>query len=228
MLTSAGEKKGNGEEGRKRILIVDDHPLIRLGLKELLSIEPGLEVCDDVEDIPSALHAASVHHPDIAIIDIALKPGDGLDLIRQLKSQDAQLRMLVYSMHEDSLYAERALKAGAKGYLNKREDARIVILAIRRVLENKIYLSDFMMERILKRISDDEAPVLSSVEKLSPRELQVLNFIGQALSSREIAERLNLSPKTIETYRLHIREKLGLKTRNEEIQYAVLWVRENV
>ncbi len=190
---------------RARILIVADHALVRRGLATVIGDEP-----------------------DLAVIDLSLRNGHGLDLIRQIRARDAGIKMLVLSMHDEKLFAERALRAGALGYINKEEATGKVIDAIRQVLAGKVYVSSAMTERLLKRATGgEEAEALLPSERLSDRELTVFQMIGQGLATREIAERLHLSVKTIETYREHIKAKLGLKNSAELSRHAAQWVFEN-
>lgn len=213
---------------RWRIFIVDDHALVRHGLRELLSQEPDMEVCGDAEDGPSALRGIAERSPDLVVIDISLKCGNGIDLIKRLKVKQPRLKMLVSSMHDESLYAERVLHAGAKGYINKHEATETVIEAIRRVLDGGVYLSPQMTAQLLNRVcAGEDLTQGEAVQRLSDRELQVFEEIGRGRSTREIATKLHLSVKTIETYREHIKTKLELKSAAELSRAAVQWTLEN-
>ena len=208
-----------------RVLIVDDHPIVREGLDRLLSRETDLVVCGQAEDAPQALELLDNADPDLAIVDISLASGNGLDLVRQMRSASAEIRILVSSMHDETLYAERALRAGARGYINKQQATEKIVEALRRILDGRIYLSERMTDRLLSRVvdaSDDEKKI--SVDRLSNRELQVLELIGNGVGTAEIAERMNLSVKTVETYRQRIRQKLSLKNGAALASFASQWV----
>jgi DNA-binding NarL/FixJ family response regulator len=208
-----------------RILIVDDHPLVRQGLIGLLSAERDFEVCGEASGAADARQLAARIKPDVAIIDLSLKDGNGIELTKELHSQYSKLKMLVLTMHDESLFAERALRAGAVGYVNKHEASRTIIQAVRTVLEGKLYLSQRMTEQMVQRVIG-AGDVRSPIERLTDREIQVFELIGQGLTIRQIARRLNLSPKTVETHREHLKEKLDLKSSNELTKHAVQWVVE--
>ncbi len=211
-----------------RVFIVDDHPLVRHGLTELIGNEPDLEHCGDAEDAESALAAIKQERPDLVIVDITLKSGHGIELIKQITAFDDSIRMLVSSMHDESLYAERAVDAGASGYITKQEAPEKVIEAIRDVLRGKVYLSERMKDRLLNRIVESRRTKgRRGVELLSDRELEVLEQLGHGRTTREAAEHLGLSAKTIETYRENIKIKLDLRNANELTRYAVQWVLES-
>ena len=211
-----------------RIYLVDDHALVRHGLRELISQESDLEVCGDAADAAVALADIERFAPDLVVIDISLKGGNGIDLIKRIRPHLPNTKMLVASMHDESLYAERALHAGAHGYINKQEATETVIEAIRHVLDGQVYLSPAMTGQVLKRLAGGETVSSSpSVDRLTDRELQVFELVGQGLSTRAIAAQLHLSVKTIETYREHIKVKLGLKNAAELNRYAVQWTLEN-
>lgn len=210
-----------------RVLIVDDHPIVREGLRALISQQPDLEVCGEAEGVATALELVKTSAPDIAVIDISLKDGDGLELIRQIKQSSSSVPMLVSSMHEEGLYARRSLRAGALGYVSKENAARQIIDAIHRVLAGKIYLSDEISDQLLSQLLKlDDGPGYRTVESLSDRELEVFRAIGRGLTTREIATRLSLSVKTVETYRQRIREKLALRNGAELARRASQWVLE--
>ena len=210
-----------------RILIVDDHPMVREGLIARISRHSDLEVCGEAADIPEALVQLKEAIPDLVIVDISLKAGSGIDLIKQIKAQHEGTKMLVASMYDESLYAERALRAGAMGYINKQEMAEKVILAIRRVLSGKMYLSPQMTDRILHRALGGGDAEGSPVGSLSDRELEIFGLIGQGRTTREIAGELHLSIKTVETHRENIKAKLNVKNSAELGRHAVQWVLEN-
>jgi DNA-binding NarL/FixJ family response regulator len=212
-------------DGKKaRILIVDDHPVVRYGLTQLIQDEPDLEVCGQAADAEKALEMVRTLKPDLSLIDISLKGTSGMELIKAIKTQDKWGKMLVHSMHDESLFAERAIHAGALGYIHKQEAPDKIIEAIRQVLRGQVYLSARMTERMMQRVMGgkgkvEESPILT----LSDRELEVFEQIGKGLSTREIADKLHLSVKTVETYRDHIKAKLALDNSTELMRQAMLW-----
>ncbi|MGB5834835.1 MAG: response regulator transcription factor [Thiohalocapsa sp.] len=205
------------------VLIVDDHPLVREGLKGLIAEEPDLSVCAETGSMRQAQEIVRESHPDIVIVDLSLEDGNGLELIRRLKSHYPQIKMLVCSMHDESLFAERAINTGAHGYINKHEVVGHVIDALRQVLDGKIYLSPHIVERIVTGFARNQAASGSSIEDLSNRELEVFWLIGRGRSTADIAKQLNLSVKTIETHREKIKRKLGLTSAGELMRHAVQW-----
>jgi DNA-binding NarL/FixJ family response regulator len=209
-----------------RVLIVDDHPAVREALAIRISTEKGLKVCGEAADLPEALRLAEATDPDVAVVDIALKTGDGIDLIRRIRSRNQRIHMLVWSMYGENLYAERALRAGAMGYINKEQATSTIIEAIRQVLGGKLYLSAAMTEKLLKRSLGKDCSRLP-IDTLSHRELEVFRLIGQGVKTQEIAAQLHLSTKTVETYRDRIRDKLVLNDGAELAQSAFQWVIEN-
>ena len=206
-----------------RILIVDDHPLVRAGFAQLIGDCPDLEVCGEASDMSQALQQIDSTCPDLAIIDLSLAGGSGLDLIERIKSRHRDLLMLVASMHDETLYAERVLAAGARGYINKQEAQDSIIRAIRQVLGGNVYLSEAMTERMLNGMVDVRVEK-RDIERLSNRELQVFELIGQGMPVSQIANQLNLSIKTIETHQANIKKKLGLGSAHELHQRAIRWV----
>jgi DNA-binding NarL/FixJ family response regulator len=211
-----------------RILIVDDHPLRRQGLIGLISTQPEFEVCGEASGIAEARQLAAASHPDVAIIDLTLKDGSGIELIKEFRERYHDMRLLVVSMHDESLFAERALRAGASGYVSKHEAIRTIVQAVRTVLAGKLYLSQTMTDRMLHMAVGTRANgSVSPVERLTDREIEIFEMIGQGLTSRQIARHLELSPKTVETHREHIKEKLELKNGIELTRHAVQWVLEN-
>jgi DNA-binding NarL/FixJ family response regulator len=211
-----------------RVLIVDDHPIVRLGLTRLLSEEADITVCGEAGDAPSALEAVARHEPQAAIVDISLSGTSGLDLVRTIKRERPELVVLVVSMHDEALYAERALRAGASGYVMKQEAMEVIIKALRRVLSGEIFLSDAMSGKLLRRFAQGSAAVDhregSPLASLSDREFEVLRLIGQGFGTREIAEILRISIKTVESHRAHLKEKIKLSSGTELARYAALWV----
>jgi DNA-binding NarL/FixJ family response regulator len=212
-----------------RVLIVDDHPAVREGLAIRLTRQPGLEVCGEADDEGQALKLVATTDPDIVIVDISLKSGSGIDLIKRIRQRDESIRMLVWSMHPDSLYAERAMRAGAMGYINKEQATDSIVEAIRRVLAGKIYLSESISDRMLHRAVGGDAGALerSPVESLSDRELEALQLVGRGLDRRQMARQMHVSPKTVETYLARIKDKLGLESGRQLVQFAIQWVLDN-
>lgn len=207
----------------KRILIADDHPLVRTGMTTLLSGEADLEVCAETGSIPETLRQVEASRPDLVILDLSFPEGDAFDLIKRIRARWPEVKVLVCSMHEESLYAERVLKAGAQGYICKQEANTNIISAARRVLEGGVYLSEAMRLRLEQRgTAGDEPP--SALEALTDRELQVFGLIGNGRSTGQIADQLHLSVKTIETHRDKIKRKLGLGSAIELTRSAVQWV----
>lgn len=213
---------------KTRIVIVDDHPIVRRGLAEMIDEQDDLEVCGEAGDVVEALKVFDAVFPELMIIDISLNEGSGLDLVKQIRSRDNQVKMLVWSMHDESLYAERALHAGAKGFVNKQEPTDTILGAIRRVVDGKVYLSSRMTDRMLRRaVGGDNEVEQSPIEALTDRELEVFEMIGRGMTTREIAEKLHLSIKTIETHRENIKAKLNLDNSAKLGRYAAQWVLED-
>ncbi|MCP4747382.1 MAG: response regulator transcription factor [Desulfobacteraceae bacterium] len=206
----------------KKILIVEDHPIFRWGLSELINQEKDLLVCGQAEDSSQAWKAIDDLCPDLIIADITLQDSDGIELVKEITSKFHDLPVLILSMHDEFLYAEHALKAGARGYIMKEEAMELVVTAIRQVLDGKIYLSEKVKEHILESMTERAADKNKSpINRLTDREMEVFRFIGKGFSTREIADRLNLSIKTIGTYRERIKEKLNIKHANELVRCAV-------
>jgi DNA-binding NarL/FixJ family response regulator len=214
---------------RARVLIVDDHPAVREALALRIGRQPDLEVCGEAADMSDALRLVTDTRPDVAVVDISLKTGNGIDLIKRIKDRNDRIRMLVWSMHSESLYAERALRAGALGYINKDQATDKIIEAIRRVLVGKVWLSAALAERVLQRAvgGGRKEVTRSPLDVLADRELEVFRLIGEGVKTADIAERLHLSVKTIETYRDRIRQKLDLDDGTKLVHYATQWVVEN-
>jgi DNA-binding NarL/FixJ family response regulator len=214
------------KEQKTRILIVDDHPIVRQGLAQLIDHEKDLAVCGQAEDAPKAMGIIKGLRPDMAIVDVSLKDTSGMELIKDIKARYPSLPVLALSMHDESLYAERALRAGAKGYIMKQEATDKVVEAIRKVLNGQLYISDRMSEKMVRKLVGADSEASSSpVGRLSDRELEVFLLIGQGYGTRQIAKKLYLSVKTIETYRAHLKEKLNLASSTELLQYAIRWVK---
>jgi len=219
------KRQDKADENKTNILIVDDHPIVRQGLAELVNHEHDLVVCGQAEDVHQAMKAIKELRPNMAVVDISLKETSGLELIKDINAQYPDLPVLALSMHDESLYAERALRAGARGYIMKAEATEKVVMAIRKILSGDIYISDKMAAKMMLKLVGSKTEVSASpVERLSDRELEVFHLIGQGFGTRQISERLCLSIKTIETYRAHIKEKLNLADAVELLQHAIQWV----
>jgi DNA-binding NarL/FixJ family response regulator len=213
---------------KRKVFIVDDHPIVREGLAQMINREPDLAVCGDAQEMREALQAIDVQKPHILIVDISLNGPDGLDLLKNIRSKDPSLPVLVLSMHDEAIYAERALRAGANGYIMKQEATDRVLVALRRILNREIYVSDRIADKMLRRFVGGRSGVdqRSPLDALSDRELEVLHLIGEGHGTRQIAEELHLSVKTVESYQSHLKEKLALKNSRELMQYAIqsaLW-----
>jgi DNA-binding NarL/FixJ family response regulator len=214
-------------ENKTQILIVDDHPIVRQGLAALINHENDLAVCGQAEDSQQALRAIRELTPNMALVDISLKETSGLELIKNIHARHPNLPVLALSMHDETVYAERALRAGAMGYIMKQEATENVILAIRKILGGELYLSVRMTSRMVRKLVGGQTETLGSpLESLTDRELEVFHLIGQGCGTRQISERLHLSVKTIETYQAHIKAKLNLANAGELLQYAIQWVND--
>ncbi len=212
---------------KSKILIVDDHAVLRQGMRRLIEDEPDLTVCGEAGDGPAALALLSSAKPDAAVVDLGLEGMGGIDLIKNMKMRMPKLLILVVSMYEESVYAERVLRAGARGYVMKKESAEKVVSALRRILSGKVYLSEKMADRMLDRLTEGpDMEAESPVARLSDRELEIFRLIGQGHKTGEIADELSLSVKTIETYREQIKQKLRLEDASELVRYAIEWVRD--
>jgi len=219
-------KKTTAPKSKQRIFLVDDHPITREGLARLINHERDMEVCGQANTAAKAVTDIEPMKPDLVVVDVSLTTGaSGLELIKDLAARHPRLRMLALSTHDEALYAERALRAGAKGYVMKQEPTEKVMAAIRQVLAGGIFLSDAMKDRLLRKITQSgSAPSASEIERLSDRELEVYRLIGQGRGTRQIADELHLSMSTVETYRTHIKEKLHLASAPELVRRAVEWV----
>ena len=207
-----------------KILIVDDHPIVREGLAMQIATEPDLVLCGEAEDLADALDVLESTRPDVAVIDISLKNSSGIDLIRRIKDLYDGIHILVWSMYPENLYAERALRAGAQGYLNKAQPTSQVLEAIRSVLAGKVFISGDLTDELLHSVIGDRAMERSPMDRLSNRELEAFELFGQGLTTESIATQMHVSPKTVETYRARIKDKLCVKSIPELIQRAVQWV----
>lgn len=226
---SAGTKAGDAppaSSAPKKILLVDDHPITRQGLCALINQQGDLTVCGEADSAPRAVELFQKLEPDLAIIDIGLKTTSGIELTKDLKSLAPQVPVLVVSMHDENLYAERAMRAGATGYLMKQEASDRIVVAIRRVLAGEVYISDRVKDRMLNRFVNKRGETARfAIDTLSDREMEVFQLIGNGYSTRQIAERLNLSSKTIDSYREHLKLKLSLESGAELVRYAIQWGR---
>jgi DNA-binding NarL/FixJ family response regulator len=212
-------------KSKRAVFVIDDHPIVREGLTQLINREPDLTVCGTAEDIYEALKAMQTLKPDIALADISLKGADGIELIKNLKIRMPALPVLVLSIHDESIYAPRALRAGARGFIMKQEATENVLLALRRVLSGEIYLSKRMANKMLQQFVGAPGTAQKfSIDRLSDRELEVFRLIGQGHGTRRIAEELRLSVKTVESYREHIKEKMTLSDASELVQHAIQWL----
>jgi DNA-binding NarL/FixJ family response regulator len=206
----------------RSVLIVDDHPIVRQGLSQLINAEDDLEVCGNVATVEEALQSLGESYPDVVIVDLSLAHSDGLELIKEIRSETRHLPVLVLSMHDENMYAERLLSAGANGYIMKQAAADQLLIALRRVLAGGVYVSEQLGSSMIERIAGNDPKRKSNpIERLSNRELQVLNLIGRGKTTREVAENLALSVKTVESHRQRIKKKLNLQTSAQLVQFAV-------
>jgi DNA-binding NarL/FixJ family response regulator len=209
---------------KSRVFVVDDHPIVRQGLALLINRESDLMVCGEAEDAQTAVQTVATAKPDILVVDISLNGPDGLDLLKDIRTRYRELPVLILSMHDESIYAERALRAGAQGYIMKQEATEKVLVALRRILSREIYVSERIANRMLQRyIGGSNTGRPSSISDLTDRELEVVRLIGEGHSTRQIAEELHISVKTVESYQAHIKEKLSLKNARELVQRAIQW-----
>ena len=209
---------------RTEILVVDDHPVMRAGLTQLIAQEPDLAVCGEAEDARGAIEAIEARRPDLAIVDISLKDSSGLDLIKDIRIRWPGLPVLVLSMHDEVFYAERVLRAGARGYVTKSEVSSKVIEGIRKVLDGQVYVSEKIASKMISSLVGGGNLDAFPIDRLTDRELQVLELIGQGLQARDVADRLHISTKTVDAHREHIKKKLHLDGAAELARYAVHWV----
>lgn len=219
------ERQNVSNDNRRKVLIVDDHPLVREGLTDLINKEKDIVVCGWAKDIPQTIKAIEKLKPDVVTVDISLEKASGLDLMKDIKARFPGLPILALSMHQESIFAERSIRAGAKGYITKQEATKKVITAIRKVLEGRLYLSETMKEKLVYSLigNKDSDTGSSLTDRLTDRELEVFRLIGQGKATRQIAEQLCLSAKTIETYRSRIKEKLNLSSGSELLRCAFQW-----
>jgi DNA-binding NarL/FixJ family response regulator len=223
---STGMKKTEDHPPKKRVIIIDDHPLVRERLAQIINHEPDMTICGEAENAEEALRITRAASPDLAIVDISLKNSNGLEVIKAIKTHDEELPVLVLTMHEESLYAERAMRAGATGYITKHQSVEEILLAIRRVLTGQIYLSEQLTNAYLKSISTRGRAPRPGVSALTDRELEVFGMIGRGLAKRDIAAALELGVATVNTHCARIKEKLKLRSGSELQHLAFRWVRE--
>lgn len=218
-----------GIRSARKVYVVDDHPLVRKGLGAVIDGEPGLELCGSAEDSAEAMAGIQRTDPDLVLVDITLKSGNGIELIKQITAVRPEMKILVSSFHDESIYAERAIQAGAGGYLNKETSTEELIDAMYKVLEGRLALSPEMTESLLQRkLRGEEESTGDAVDRLSDRELEVFELLGEGLSTRRVAERLKLSVKTIDSHRDNIKQKLDIQDANELIRRAVYWTVERM
>ena len=214
---------------QRRVLLVDDHPIMRHGLAQLIRMEPGLDVCGEAGSACDGLTAVGKLKPDLAVVDLTLPDKNGLELIKDIQAMYPGTQTIVLSMHDESLYAERALRAGARGYVMKETAAENLITAIQRVVSGGIYVSDAMASRMLEQVTGQRGKSGSTgVDQLTDRELEVLEMIGKGTPTKIIADKLNISARTVEAHRAHIKEKLGITDGPALVRYAVQWVESRV
>lgn len=210
--------------GRKRILVVDDHPMMRAGLTQLISKQPSMEVCCEAGSPAEAMASIPCCNPDLIIADLTMKAGGGLEFIKDARTRFENIPILVVSMHDERVYAERALRAGASGYIMKEESAEHLVSAIQRVLDGGFYLSETMSSRVLKSMSGKNVRNPDSpLQKLTDREFEIFQYIGRGNTTDEIAKQLHISPRTVDVHRAQIKEKLNLKSGTALVHYAVQW-----
>jgi len=225
-MTSQRDTYAKTSSGRVHsIFIVDDHPLTRMGIRKVIEMEKGMTLSGESDNAEDTLEKVQKQKPDLVLVDLTLKGRSGLELIKDLRRMMPEMEVLVYSMHEEGYYAERALRAGARGYLMKSEGVTRLIEAIETVLAGRVFVSDSVAHRFLDKMTGRQVESSNStVERLTDRELEVLALVGKAYESRDIAKELNMSVKTVEAHRANIRQKLDIKTRAELVRFAVLWV----
>ncbi len=212
--------------GATKLLIVDDHPLVRSGIQSIIQMEPDLTVCGEAADHDEAMAAIAKHGPDLVLVDISLKKGNGLNLLKDIRLNHPDILTLAVSMHDEFTYAVRCLKAGAKGYIMKQAGTEKILEAIRAVLDGKTFLSEEMTQTAVDQLGS-ETPAGSPVKILSNRELELFQLTGQGKEITEIAKIMNISPRTVEVHRSHIKKKLGLRTSTDIFQASYEWLKQN-
>lgn len=217
------KNRANPPGPKCKVFLVDDHPIVRQGLALFIDREPDLVVCGEADGATSALPAIQESMPDFVVLDISLDGPDGLELLKSLRAKYPSLPVLILSMHDESVYAERALRAGANGYIMKQEATDKVLTAIRHILGGEVYLSDRLTKRMLQQFVHGSISPREPLAKLSDRELEVYRLIGAGHGTRQIADELHVSTKTVESYQAHIKEKLSLRNARELVQHAIEW-----
>ncbi len=226
VLEKAPPSKVSKSPAKRRIILVDDHPITRQGVAVLINQEEDLEVIGETDSAPGAIALLQKQPADLAIIDITLKTTNGIELMKHIRVLAPDMPVLVMSMHDEGVYAERAMRAGARGYIMKQEASSRVLTAIRTVLSGELHLSDRMKERMLHRlVSNRKEEVRFSIDTLSDREMEVFQLIGDGYSTRQVAAKLNLSVKTIDSYREHLKLKLQLESGKDLVRYAIQWMK---
>jgi DNA-binding NarL/FixJ family response regulator len=219
-----GKPSPAADDARHKILLLDDHPMTRYGMARLIEQEPDLVVSGEAENAHGALDAVKTQKPELVLVDLTMPGGEGIEFIKDLRALHPEVAVLVVSMHDEQVYAQRALRAGSRGYIMKSEGGEQLVKAIRQVLQGKIYLSENMAGKVLEVFSGQrQGGETSTLDKLSDREFEVFGLLGQGLTTREISQRLRLGTKTVDTHRLHLRQKLGFKTGAALIKYAIQW-----
>ena len=214
----------NSTDEPRRVLLLDDHPMTRYGMARLIEQEPDLVVCGEAENSHSALAAVKAHKPEVVLVDLTMPGGEGIEFIKDMRALHPEVAVLVVSMHDEEVYAQRALRAGSRGYIMKSEGGEQLVKAIRQVLGGKIYLSEKMAGKVLEVFSGQrDRGETTTLDKLSDREFEVFRLLGQGLTTREIGQRLRLGTKTVDTHRLHLRQKMGFKTSAALIKHAIQW-----
>jgi DNA-binding NarL/FixJ family response regulator len=224
--TKESTRNTSTNAAKTNILLVDDHPMIRRGIADLINGESDLAVCGEAGTMQEAMSLTTKLRPGLVIVDVSLDGNNGIELMKNMASRWSQMPILAYSMHDESIYAERALRAGAKGYVMKQAPPEALLTAIRQILKGKLYLSDQISDRLLGKLvgaGSSDAATTSPIDKLSDRELEVLELLGKGMSTAQIADKLCLSVKTIETYREHLKQKLNLANGQELLRYAIEW-----
>jgi DNA-binding NarL/FixJ family response regulator len=226
-MKNPNPKQSRTVDDRRRVLLVDDHPIVCEALTQKIGSESELMVCGQARDIHGALDAIEKLRPHVVVVDIALGEGSGVELIKDIKVRYPRLPTLVLSMHDEALYAERSLHAGAKGYVLKQEEPSVLLRAIRQVLQGQVYVSEKIKNAIVNRLGGvtPEGEITTLVQQLSDRELEVFQLIGDGFATHEIADRLHLSMKTVASHREHIKQKLNLKAGEELVRFAIHWQR---
>ena len=224
-MKTPAPKKPPPPAPKVRVLLVDDHPIVRQGIRTVVDLEPDLEVCGEADGAAEALRAVEEFRPDLAVVDLSLKDSSGLELIKDLRIRYPRLLVLVLSMRDESFYAERVLRAGARGYVVKDEGCAVVVEAIRKVLKGQIYLSDRIASKMIGSYVGGARPGTASMEQLSDREVEVFELLGKGLPSREIAQLLHVSVKTVDSHRENIKRKLGIEDATGLLKHAIEWLR---